>query len=59
VIAFLIHTVFICFIGTVVFGLVEIHEHNARMANLLKLLVVMAGSATIINRLLFVLGVGL
>jgi hypothetical protein len=42
-----------------VFGLVEIHERNARMANLLKLLVVTTGSATIINRLLSVLGVGI
>jgi hypothetical protein len=57
-ISFVIHTLFICFIGTVVFWLVDQHERDARMARLLKFLVVTVGTATIVHRFLPLIGVG-
>jgi hypothetical protein len=55
-IAFLIHTMFICFIGSVVIWLVDEHEHDVRMARLLKFLVFAAGAATIVNQFLPLIG---
>jgi hypothetical protein len=57
-IAFIIHTMFICFIGSVVFWLVDKYERDARVARLLRFLVVAAGTATIVNQFLLLIGVG-
>jgi hypothetical protein len=48
---------FICFIGSVVFWLVDEYERDARVARLLKFLVLAAGTATIVNRFLPLIGV--
>jgi hypothetical protein len=42
-IAFIIHTMFICFIGSVMLWLIDEHERDARMGRLLKFLVLAAG----------------
>jgi hypothetical protein len=47
---------FICFIGSVVIWLVDEHEHDIRMARLLKFLVFAAGAATIVNQFLPLIG---
>ena len=49
---------FICFIGSVVFWLLDKYERDARVARLLRFLVVAAGTATIVNQFLLLISVG-
>ena len=56
-IAFIIHTMFIFFIGSVMLWLIDKHERDARMGRLLKFLVTAAGTATIVNQFLPLIGV--
>ena len=50
--AFVIHSLFICFIAAVLLWLIQTHERNARMGRLLIFLVVAAGGAAIVYRFL-------
>jgi hypothetical protein len=49
---FVAHSLFICFLATVLLWLIETHERNARMRRLLIFLVVAAGGAAIVYRFL-------
>jgi hypothetical protein len=57
-ILFLMHTLFICLIGSAVFWAVDTHERNAWMSSLLEFLVVTTGAVAIVHRLLLLAGVG-
>ena len=53
--SFLIHVLFISLIGTAAFLVVHEHERDVGLAYLLKILVVIVGSAAILHRLLFIM----
>jgi hypothetical protein len=56
-ISFLIHAAFISFIVLVLLSIIHIHERDARMMRLLTFLVVAAGGAAIVHRLLVLYGI--
>jgi len=54
---FAIHTLFICFIAFVLLSIIHVHERDPRMMRLLTFLVVAAGGAAIVHRLLVLYGI--
>ena len=56
-ISFLVHTAFISFIALVLLTIIHVHERDARMMRLLTFLVVAAGGAAIVHRLLVLYGI--
>ncbi len=54
----LIHVLIIVVVGAIVFWVIDRYVRDRRLANLLKLLVILVCLAAILQRLLPVLGVG-
>jgi uncharacterized membrane protein YvlD (DUF360 family) len=54
----LIHVLIICVVGAIVFWIIDKFVRDGRLANLLKILVVLVCLAAILQRVLPLLGVG-